>query len=370
MRSNRSRPAFRLQALPVLLAALLTCGHPSGLPTAGAEEKEVADFPEVTRETQQAVERGLDYLAAHQAADGSFGEEYTVAITSMACLSFMANGNLPGRGKHGEAVRKGLRYILDCARLNARGYITEPGGSKSRMHGHGYATLFLAEAVGMSEGSRSISATEVREALKRAVNVIVSSQTTGTGSRKDIGGWGYEPNRDIPDEASVTITAIQALRAARDAGIYVDAEFVIDRAINYVKACFDEDTGSFRYSIAMNNRHSSFALTAAAISVLNYAGAYDALEIREGLKFMMERMRKMDRGRSGHYFYEVFYASLATYNAGGVYWRTWCPLIQQELIAEQRGDGSWQSEYCAEYCTAFATLLLQIPNRYLPIFQK
>lgn len=367
----RPRPSRRgrLLRLAILIcgAVLLAAPSPTG---AGGLDREVPDFPETTEESKQAVERGLAWLKDNQEPDGSFGKDkdFKVAITSIACLSFMANGNVPGRGKYGETVRRGLRYILDCGKLNTNGYITEPGESKSRMHGHGYATMFLAQVLGMAEGVRGIETADLRSALRKAVDVIVSSQTMPRDPQ--LGGWGYEPDPSMPDEASVTITAVQALRAARDAGINVSAEGVIDRAIQYVKTCYDRKTMSFRYSIVMNNRHSSFALAAAAVSVLNYAGAYDAEEIRGGLEFMMSTISHGGRGTSGHYFYECFYATLAFYNAGGSYWKLWCPRIREELVRSQKSGGSWENEYSEQYGTAFATLILQIPNRYLPIFQR
>ncbi len=36
-----------------------------------------------------AVSKGLDWLVAHQAEDGSWGKTYTVAVTSFGCLSLL-----------------------------------------------------------------------------------------------------------------------------------------------------------------------------------------------------------------------------------------------------------------------------------------
>ena len=55
---------------------------------------------------------------------------------------------------------------------------------------------------------------------------------------------------------------------------------------------------------------------------------------------------------------------------GGAYWREWFPAVRDELIARQRADGSWMDSICPEYGTAMATIILQMPNNYLPIFQR
>ena len=41
-----------------------------------------------------------------------------------------------------------------------------------------------------------------------------------------------------------------------------------------------------------------------------------------------------------------------------------------ELIARQREDGSWMDSICQEYGTAMACVIMQMPNNYLPIFQR
>jgi hypothetical protein len=55
--------------------------------------------------------------------------------------------------------------------------------------------------------------------------------------------------------------------------------------------------------------------------------------------------------------------------AGGDYWANWYPAIRDELIARQdKTTGGWSGEVNEDYCTAMALIILQIPNRYLPVF--
>ena len=55
--------------------------------------------------------------------------------------------------------------------------------------------------------------------------------------------------------------------------------------------------------------------------------------------------------------------------AGGQYWAAWYPAIREELIARQDRTGGWtSSEIAPEYGTAVALIVLQMPNRYLPVF--
>src|SRR5262249_18758855 len=140
------------------------------------------------------------------------------------------------------------------------GFISVQRDAVSQMHGHGYATLALAEAYGMSSGSERI-----KEALVAAVARIQESQ----GSE---GGWFYTPTPNAKHEGSVTTCLVQALGAARVAGIRVDGA-VIRRAEDYVRR-LQTDSGLFCYTLG-DREHATIALTAAAVATLNATGTYD-----------------------------------------------------------------------------------------------
>ena len=71
-----------------------------------------------------------------------------------------------------------------------------------------------------------------------------------------------------------------------------------------------------------------------------------------------------------HYFYGQYYAAQAMFLRGGRVWRIWWPAIREELLERQSEEGHWRSQVGGEYGTAMALIILQIPNRLLPIFQK
>jgi hypothetical protein len=116
---------------------------------------------------------------------------------------------------------------------------------------------------------------------------------------------------------------------------------------------------------------SAFPRSAAGIVALYSAGIYEGPEIDKGLRYLME---SLPRGgvfnRESHYFYGHYYAVQAMWHAGGEYWSRWYPSIRDELLARQRDDGSWIDSICQEYGTAMACIVMQIPNNYLPIFQR
>lgn len=307
---------------------------------------------EITPAQRAAVEKGLAWLAEHQADDGSYGSlsHYGphVGITGLAGLAFLSDGNTPGRGRYGVAVDKALAFVL--ARRSESGLLAAET-SHGPMYGHGFAALFLAEVYGMSNRP------DVRETLRKAIRLITTTQN-------DEGGWRYQPVRNDAD-LSVTVCEVMALRAARNTGIYID-KTVIDKAIEYVKASQNPD-GGFRYML--NSGGSAFARSAAGVAALQYAGVYGGNEVERGLEYI-ERFVPPKEQTVGHYFYGHYYAAQAMFLAGDENWRRWWPAIRDELLAKQEPEGFWRGQAGQEYGTAMALIILQVPNRLLPIFQK
>lgn len=320
-----------------------------------SSEFEKAAAQLITPATQEAIDRGLAWLASRQEEDGSFtgsGYARNVAVVSLAGMAFLSGGHSPGRGEYGEQVSRCLRYVLDNAADD--GFICNPSyTSHGPMYDHGFGSLFLAEVYGMSPDS------EVRDKLSRAVKLIVSTQNSD-------GGWRYQP-RIADADISVTICQVMALRAAKNAGIYVPNE-TIDRCIDYVKRSQNAD-GGFMYML--HGGPSRFPRSAAGVVALYSAGIYEGEEIRKGLEYLNQHIpRREDLSRDTHAMYGQYYAVQAMWQAGGENWQRWYPAAQEVLLRQQQADGSWMDLICAEYGTAMACIVLQMPNNYLPIFQR
>jgi hypothetical protein len=223
------------------------------------------------------------------------------------------------------------------------------------MYGHGFATLFLAEVYGMT-GDES-----VKEKLQKAVKLIQKTQNRE-------GGWRYQP---VPYDAdiSVTICQVMALRAARDAGIKVEKE-VIDKSIQYVINCQNPDGGFSYMARGGGGGNSGFPRSAAGVAALYYAGVFEGKNIEKGLTYLKQFTPGPGRSTNhdGHYFYGHYYAVQAMFLAGGDYWAKWYPGIRDELVANQRQGGEWDGDFSPDYATAMALIVLQMPNRYLPVY--
>ncbi len=346
-------------------------GHAQDAPPAAGGSESGAEF--ITPETQAAVDRGLAFLADGQNADGSFQDRFpgtAVGVTALAGLALMGAGHQPGRGRYGRHVSRAVDFVMAAGSGATPGYLNGGdgfggrfGGGQSGMYNHGFGTLFLAEACGMFPDPARQK--RVREVLEKAAAFTVTAQN------KD-GGWRYDPNPPLAD-VSVTVAQMMALRAARNAGVFV-RKAVVDGGVKYIRGCQLPD-GGFSYFKGQGN--SAFPRSAAAVVGLYSAGVYQGDEIARGLRYL-EGFRpglthSFRESLPQHYYYGQYYAALAMWTAGRPYWSRWLPAARDDLLKKLRESpgGVWTDPgHGPAYATAMSLIVLQLPNNALPILQR
>ncbi|MCE9637158.1 MAG: hypothetical protein K8T90_15745 [Planctomycetes bacterium] len=365
------------------------------------------------REQRRGVDRALAWIASNQQSGGMWGKKdggTRVADTALSVLALMAGGSAVGpgvpleggglgpetlRGPYAKEVQAGIKYLAALAwtseRDKARGYITDD--SNSKMHGHGFATLALAEACGslgptdvkrirsyVAAGGDPTSlrlADQVRWALELAVDCTVRAQDVETG------GWSYGPYEG-GHEGSMTVTQIIALRAASEVGVRVNAA-TMRHAYEYVRKSQNLATpayhGGFAYQMNMRERV-SYGLTAAALTTFFGLGRYgddkgDKDVIRFGMEYLDRNLDEVLEPDAQWFYYNLFYGSQALYmSADERRIREQWPRIRAAVLAQQQKDGHFAKVGPAndtggeEYSTAIACLTLQVPMETLPIFQR
>jgi len=331
-----------------LLASLAMPHLPLMTPTARAAEGDGrVGVAELTVEVESAIDRGLKCLASQQNKDGSWGNQYKGAATSLSLMAFMLKGHFPKKGLYGSNVDRGIEYLLKKS-AEGSGYIG------SSMYEHALSTLALSEAWGMSDRD------EVRDALKRGVDIILRAQANS-------GGWRYDPR---PTDADVSVTAMQlvALASAREAGILVPTK-TIEKAVRYVKGCQVAGSGGFGYA---DNHSPIFSRSAAGLMSLLISGERNTPAVQKGIEYLKNLPESKFTRVSGFYMYGHYYAIQSMYQAGETHYQEWYPQIRDTLLPRQNKDGSWYAPECGDagYGTAMAILILGVPYRYLPIYQR
>ena len=340
-------------------------------------------------EVDAAAGRGLDWLAKQQNARGfwegtvgtksSRGYRQTrspseqrrtgsghIGVTALCGMAFLSGGHLPTRGKYRGVVQKCVDAVLSVMQDNG---LISLGGTN--MYSHAIATLFLAEVYGMT---RSV---KIKKGLERATHMIIDCQNAQ-------GGWRYQAFSKEAD-LSVTVCQLQSLRAARNIGIQIPKS-TIDRAVKYVtdsQIPSGRAKGRYYYSIKgprPYRKTDSFSIQAAALTSLVSAGVYERELIEPALDFLTDELEPMIDDYSNHFFfwYGHYYASQAFFHADRMLdngcFGEYYALMRDHLLTEQQSDGRWLNPRGQgpgdSFGTAVASIILQIPNQYLPIFQR
>jgi hypothetical protein len=351
-------------------------------PTPGEDDPSSGTASPAQERIDRAVVRGLAWLIAHQEASGGWvgdcghkqEDSYAVydtaerqqqdgdahvGVSALAGLALLADGTPPDDGPFAAPMERLVGYLLQSQ--DEFGYLCD---GTTRMYSHSFALLFLSQLYGMTARHHD----RVERALQQAVAFTESAQN-------EHGAWRYQPFT-LEADLSVTVCQVQALRAARDAGIAVKRG-VIDRVVEYVRASRIDGgrwDGAFYYKIFGRGASSktSYAINAAAVTTLHSAGLYDAREYGGALDWLVDdRDRNFARPDHFYFWYGNWYAAQAFWTEGGPRWRRYWQELAEMLLATQQADGRWRNTVGPgdAFATAVACALLRLPAQYLPIFR-
>ena len=200
------------------LLAIAAAGALGGLtvvPTpVPAQEKKAGD-KDMKKRTEEAIERGLEWLKKTQAQDGHWeaqGGQYPTTMTALAGMCFLMEGSTLKEGKYSDQVQKAVNWFLAPNRQQATGLLGDVRNateSSRYMYGHGFGTMFLACAYGEEEDKDQRE--KLEKCLKKAVEFIARAQTSKKhrkpeGKEVDVGSWVMvtEPSSKLPPSVALT----------------------------------------------------------------------------------------------------------------------------------------------------------------------
>lgn len=359
------------------------------------EDKEVLaeeyGIKEITPESEGAVKAGLDWLARHQAKDGSWcsrhltsgpqgvcepegrcggaGGNYAAAQTGLAVLAFQAAGHYEfNKREYSQNVRDGLDWLVKQQRPDGGVYAQE---GRTYMYEHGMATFALAESCAVARAAKRPPDRRHLKAAKAAVGFIESQQ-------HDDGGWRYTGERYSPSDSSVSGWQVLALKSAREAEIPV-SEACIENVRKFFQGCETGQDGRTGYQ-ARNVM--TEATTGVGMLVHQFLLDGPQSELVLGASPYLAQMAENSWGdnRSPQPDYYLLYnCTLAMHTAGGPNWERWNDVVQDFVISRQESKeagcarGSWApssrwgSEGGRVYTTALAVLTLEVYYRFAKV---
>jgi hypothetical protein len=349
---------------------------------------------EVPDKYRPTITKGLNWLASQQKDKGNWsatpnGDTYPVAMTALAGMAFLMEGSTVKEGKYAENIRKAVDYLMDKSQTDGsrNGLIGDPSNANEAvryMYGHGFSLLFLSCVYGDEQDKNKRN--RLKDILNRATKYSIAAQSTR-------GGWYYTSKVDghDQDEGSVTITQVQALRAANNAAIKVP-QLVITKTYDYLKSCTGPRGGIY-YSYTVKQEKP--AITAAGVSCLFNAGEYKDELAKKWLTYCRENIRlQLNAGGGPHIGqeeYTHYYFAQCLYVLGDQGWAklfpdapgsevlTWSKYrdtVCDQLVKSQNQEGSWTGggvgvfNVGQVYTTSMWLAVMQLDKGALPIYQK
>jgi hypothetical protein len=358
---------------------LATAGALTGDALSGrgeANRSRIAMSSGASKESEAAVAMGLDWLARHQNADGSWSFDHRggpcqnrcrdagsmgrgrLAATGMALMPFLGAGNTHKEGKYKDNVRMGLYYLVGNMQVGPNG--GGLNGDGGRMYGHGIASIALCEAYAMSRDKAL--ATPAQQAVKF---ICTAQDPVG-------GGWRYEPR--TPGDTSVVGWQIMALKSAHLAYLVVPPNTIrgAEHFLNSVQA----DGGTYYGYTGPGQGQATTAIGLLCRMHLGWKREHPALE--KGVT----QLSKWGPSQGNMYF--NYYATQVMRHYEGEPWTKWNAVMRDQLVKAQNvqqkshENGSWyfkDGDHGADqggrvYCTSMAVMTLEVYYRHMPIYQS
>jgi squalene-hopene/tetraprenyl-beta-curcumene cyclase len=376
------------RSIPVLLAFAVSFAAQSAFAQDARQDDRGSSLPpDVAAKAQQAIDRGLAYLASTQEREGGWTAKYGPAVTAIVATAFAEN---PSHGPTHPIVKRAVQSILKHEQSD--GGIYERGQNLAN-----YQTSVVLMLLARLDNP------ELRPRVARAQAYLSKLQYDASESIDSgnpwYGGAGY--NETKRPDLSNTQMMIEALHAS---GLPAD-DPVYQRALKFVTRCQMLDAtndqnfadgakdGGFIYTCADGGESKADAetlegrvqlrcygsMTYAGFKSMLYASvSRDDPRIKACVdwirrNYTLDHNANMPTARSAEglfYYYHVFARALAAWGepvitdaAGKPH--NWRLELVRKLISLQKSDGSWINEKerwlesDSNYVTALAVQSLQ-----------
>jgi hypothetical protein len=330
-----------------------------------------------TKQSERAVAAALDWLSRHQMHDGKWSlANYTVRCEDHSCTG-------PGNAD----TDMGATALALLPFLGA-GQTHKSTGPYQKNISNGLNWMLTNQqpngdlragqtmyahgltSIVLCEACGMTGDPKVREAAQRAINFIEAAQNPDTG------GWRYQPGAKDSD-TSVLGWQVMALKSGQMAGLAVDPENM-ENAKDWLGIVA---TGIHREQYLYQPfQLPSLAMTAVGLLCRQYLGAKrNEPMMTSGSAFLLANLPDAKE----HDVYYWYYATQVMHNFSGPDWDVWNRKMRRILIETQDKEncaaGSWNPDKPAPdkygsqggrlMMTSLCALTLEVYYRYLPLYK-
>ena len=332
-----------------------------------------------TRESEQAVEAALAWLAAHQRSNGSWSFNLDLApcngacrhtkkkgtdsptpvtgATGLALLAFLGAGHTHHHeGPYQETVRRGIYFLRDIAGEAGAGLDWQQGS----MYGHRIALMALSETLTMSSREQAGDA-DLHRLVSRGASFTCNGQ-------HENGSWGYVPGS--PGDMTVSAWQVLSLVAAKKNRVDIHTNTLSSAKAFVLSTCKDRD-----FWFGYKGPPGEETTTAIGLALMLYLG-----QSTEYTPFYNALTDLADRGPKFQNVYHDYYATLALHHSRHHAWDQWNRKLRDHLVRTQAKKGHeagswhfadpWGDIGGRLYTTAMCAMTLEVYYRYMPLYEK
>jgi len=333
--------------------------------------------------SEAAVAKALKWIAKHQMPNGAWTFQHNVvrrdsggdpgdpqrarafnAATALALLPFLGAGQTHMTGEYKDTVRRGLLFLVANGKPKVIGGMptldfSEAGGS---LYSHGLVTILLTEAFAMTEDPALLGPAQA------ALNFSFYAQNAD-------GGWRYSP-RSLDSDTSVTGWYVMAMKSGYMAHLTVPP-LAVRGSVAFLDRVQIENGAQYRYTERVTDERPG--CTAIGLLCRMYTG-WD--KHHSSIKSGVEYLGKVGVDKTDIYY--NYYAAQVLRHHGGPEWDKFNVELRDWLVAEQNDSGgaagSWHFPNSKSHrgpleggrlcSTAFATMILEVYYRHMPIYSS
>jgi hypothetical protein len=330
--------------------------------------------------SEAAVAKALKWIAKHQMPNGAWTFQHTLVrrdsggdpgdasrakafngATALALLPFLGAGQTHMAGEYKDVVRRGLLFLVSNGKPKVIGgaptlSFFEDGGT---LYSHGLAAIVLCEAYAMTEDPALLAPAQA------ALNFTAFAQGVD-------GGWRYKPGQ--PGDTSVTGWHVMAMKSGYMAHLTVPP-ITVRRSIAFLDRV--QADGGAMYGYTDRPKDIRPGCTAIGLLCRMYTG-WD--KTHPGIEAGVANLVKVGVKKNDIYY--NYYAAQVLRHYGGPQWDKFNVELRDWLVAEQNNSGgatgSWHFPDSSSHrgpleggrlcSTAFATMILEVYYRHMPIY--